>query len=108
MKGIEYPVSLRDLNKFEKQSPSISTTVLGHENRKVYPLRNSICTIRDHNVVLMLIEEDGIHHYCLVKGLGRLLSCQASNNQEKLHFCVRCLNHFRSKEALSKQEEFCS
>ena len=31
MKGIEYPVSLKDLNKFEKQNLSISITVLGHE-----------------------------------------------------------------------------
>ena len=29
-KGIEYPVSLKDLNKFEKQNPSISITVLSH------------------------------------------------------------------------------
>ena len=37
MKGIEYPVSLKDLGKFEKQNPSISITVLGHEEKGVYP-----------------------------------------------------------------------
>ena len=41
MEGIEYPVSLKDLNKFEKQNPSISITVLGYEGKSVYPLRNS-------------------------------------------------------------------
>ena len=30
MKGIEYPVSLKDLNKFEKQNQSISITVFGY------------------------------------------------------------------------------
>ena len=57
MKGVEYPVSLKDLNKFEKQNPSISITVLGYERKSVYPLRNNDCTNRDHNVVLMLIEK---------------------------------------------------
>ena len=37
MEGIEYPVSLKDLNKFEKQNPSISITVLGYEGKSVYP-----------------------------------------------------------------------
>ena len=35
MEGIEYPVSLKDLNKFEKQNPSISITVLGYEGKSV-------------------------------------------------------------------------
>ena len=29
MEGIDYPVSLKYLNKFEKQNPTISITVLG-------------------------------------------------------------------------------
>ena len=37
MEGIEYPVSLKDLNKFEKQNPNIAITVLGY-NRKVFIL----------------------------------------------------------------------
>ena len=53
MKGIEYPVSLKDLNKFEKQNRTISITVLGYERKSVYPLRNSDCTDMDHNVILM-------------------------------------------------------
>ena len=43
MEGIEYPVSLKDLGKFEKQNPTISITVLGYEGKSVYPLRNSNC-----------------------------------------------------------------
>ena len=74
MKGIEFPVSLNDLNKFEKQNPSISITVLGYERKSVYPLRNSHCRDRDHNIILMLIEKNGVKHYCLVKRLSRLLA----------------------------------
>ena len=53
MKGIDYPVSLKDLNKFEKQNPTISTTVLGYERKGVYPSRSSDCTYRGHNIVLI-------------------------------------------------------
>ena len=34
MVGIEYPVSLKDINKFEKQNQTISITVLGYDERK--------------------------------------------------------------------------
>ena len=77
MEGIEYPVSLKDLNKFEKQNPTISITVLGYEGKSVYRLRNSNCTDRDHNIILMLIEKNGVKHYCLIKSSSRLLASQA-------------------------------
>ena len=44
MERIEYPVSLKDLNKFERQNPTISITVLGYEGKCIYPLRNSTNT----------------------------------------------------------------
>ena len=51
----KYPVSLKDLNKFEKQNPTISITVLGYEGKIVYPLRNSTYTDKDYNIILMLL-----------------------------------------------------
>ena len=102
MEGIDYPLSLKDLNKFEKQNPSISITVLGYERKRVYPLRNSANTGRDYDVILMLIEEGGVKHYCLVKDLSRLLSSQVSNHDGRHHFCLRCLNPFWCLESLNK------
>ena len=107
MEGIEYPVSLKDLNKFEKQNPTISITVLRYEGKIVYPLRNSTYTDRDYNIILMLIEEGGVKHYCLVKSISRLLSSQATKGKRKEYFCLRCLNPFWREEALSKQKEYC-
>ena len=108
MEGIEYPVSLKDIDKFENQNPSISITVLGYEGKWVYPLRNSNNTNREHNVILILIEEKGVSHYCLVKNLSRLLSSQVSNHKEKHHFCLRCLNSFWTHKSLNKHLEYCS
>ena len=109
MKDIEYPVSLKDISKFEKQNPEISITVLGfNENDKVYPLRSSDHIYnRKHNIILLLIERDGVKHYCLVKNSSRLLSKQVSVHKGGTHICFRCLNPFWSHNSLEKHWEYC-
>ena len=62
MEGIEYPVSLKDIGKFENQNPTISITVFGYNGKIVYPLRNSNNTDREHKIRLMLIEKDRVNH----------------------------------------------
>ena len=101
MMEIEYPVSLEGITKFEKQNPTISVRVLGYNDReKVYPLRNSDYVFdRKHVVVLMLIEENEVKHYCLVKSLSRFLSTQVSKHDGSIHLCFRCLNPFWNKKA---------
>ena len=109
MEGIEYPVSLKNINKFKKQNQTISITVFGYDERKnVYPLRNSDNTDREHNIILMLIEQDIVKHYCLVKSISRLLSSQITNSKRKEYFCLRCLNPFNNQKALDKHKEYCS
>ena len=108
MEGIEYPVSLIDLNMLEKQNPTISITVLGYERKSVYPLRNSDCKDRDHNIILMLIEEGGVKHYCLVNSLSRLLASQVPKNNGTHYFCLRCLNPFWCEKSLSRHQEYCN
>ena len=112
MKGIEYPVSLKenkDISKFEKQNPEISITVLGfNEKDKVHTLRCSDHVYnRKHNIILLLIERDGVKHYCLVKNPSRLLSRQVSAHKEGTHICFRCLNPFWSHKSLEKHWEYC-
>ena len=109
MKGIEYPVSLKDISKFEKQNPEISITVLGfNEKDKVHPLHVSdYVYIRKHNIILLLIERDGVKHYCLVKNPSRLLSKQVSAHKGGTHICFRCLNPFWSHKSLEKHWEYC-
>ena len=108
MDGIEYPVSLKDIDKFEKQNPTISITVFGYKGKSIYPLRNSDNTDREHKVRLMLIEKDGVQHYCLVKSIERLLSSQTTKGKRKEHFCDRCLNPFWCEQSLNKHIEYCS
>ena len=108
MDGIKYPVSLEDINKFENQNPTISITVYGYEEKEVCPLRNNNNIDREHNITLMLIEKDGVLHYCLVKNRSRLFSSQVSKHKEQSYFCDRCLNPFWCEKSLNNHLKYCS
>ena len=116
MEGIDYPVSLKDIKRFEKQNPNISISVLGYsKDNKIYPLRISEYTKakkgkyeRKHNIVLLLIKDGDNSHYCLVKNESALLSSQVNSRKGKLYFCLNCLNGFDTPEKLEKHKEYCS
>ena len=62
----------------------------------------------EHKIRLMLIEKDGVKHYCLVKNISALLASQVSKDKRKQYFCDRCLNPFWCEESLNKHLEYCS
>ena len=108
MDGITYPVDFRGIDKFEKQNPEISITVLGYnEDEKVYPLKLSKYTGSEHDIILLLIKDGNNSHYCLVKNISALLFSQINNHKEKRHFCLNCFNGFNTPESLNKHKEYC-
>ena len=108
MEGIQYPVSLRAIDRFEHLNPEISITVLGYnEEEKVYPLKVSKYTGCKHDIVLLLIKDGENSHYCLVKNISALLSSQINNNDHKRYFCLNCFNSFKSPDSLDKHKEYC-
>ena len=108
MKGIAYPVDFQGIDKFEKQNPEISISLLGYnEKEKVYPLRRSEYTGCKHDIVLLLIKDGDNSHYCLVKNDSALLSSQINNHKGTRHFCLNCFNGFDTQESLNKHKEYC-
>ena len=110
-KGINYPpphpASWKDINKFEKNNPTIYVNVLGYEyGIGVYPLRISDY-VRETNVNLLLISNSETQHYCWIKNMSRLLSAQTTKHDGKRDFCLRCLNGFAFAESLAKHKEYC-
>ena len=106
MAGIAYPVQLNAIDKFERQNPTISINVFGHEE-SIYPLRVSKCEGRKV-VDLLLISDDEKRHYCLIKSMSRLLSSHTSKRNGVQYYCMRCLNSFHSQESLDKHLEYCN
>ena len=101
--GIEFPVSLKQIDKFEKQN-NYAINVFGYE-RVVYPLR--ISKKKDQVINLLLIANEETNHFCWIKNMSRLLSSGINNHQHKRYFCYRCLNSFKSEKSLDKHKEYC-
>ena len=60
--GIDFPVSFKDIDKFEKQNPEIGINVFGYE-KDVYVLRMNK-TDPQNAIDLLLISNEENQHYC--------------------------------------------
>ena len=108
MKGIKYPVSFRDNDRFESLNSNISITVLGYnEDEKVYPLRVSNYTGCEHDIILILLKDEENTHYCLINNISALLASQLNNHDHKRYFCLRCLSSYNCKKSLDAHKEYC-
>ena len=115
MEGITYPVDSKGINRFEKQNPDISISVLGYsENERIYPLQISKFTKvkkedeRKHNILLLLIKDGDNSHYCLIKNLSALLTSQVNKRKSKFFFCLNCFNGYDKPEKLDYHKEYCN
>ena len=107
MTGIKYPVSFRDIDRFESLNPNISITVLGYnQDERVYPLKVSNFTGCEHDITLMLLKDGENSHYCLVNNMSALLASQINNHKGTRNICLNCLNSFKCKKSLDDHKEY--
>ena len=64
--GTTFPVDLKQIDRFEKQNPTISVNVFGYEKEKVTILRKSEAYKRENIVDLLLINKGEVQHYCVL------------------------------------------
>ena len=102
--GIEFPVSVKQYNKIEKQN-SINVNVFGYEEGQKYPIRISKEKFNSC-LNLLLITEGEVQHYCLIKDFNKFMYNQTKHNERK-HFCMYCLQCSSSKEHLEKHKVDC-
>ena len=95
--GLEFPVSFRDINKFERNN-EIGVNILAVKSKKIYICRKGKDYDRIVNLMLIAnVENPNRKHYVAVKSLSRLLSKQNSKHKEAQYFCTNCLNGFQSE-----------
>ena len=109
-KGIDFPMKLKDISKFEKLNPSIPgiNVFSVNESKKFYPLRMAE---RDclNTIDLFLYEEDGVSHYSLIKDFTRLIKTQKTASKNgSFYICKKCFTHFTKYELLQKHILYCS
>ena len=108
MQGIRYPVSFRDIDRFESQNPNISISVMGYnKDERVYPLKISKYTGCEHDIILMLIKDGENSHYCLVKNMSALIASQINDHKGTRNICLNCFNSFKCKKSLDNHKEYC-
>ena len=103
MEGITYPVVVKDVPKFEKQN-DIFVNVLGYEDG-YYPLYISRYQ-KERHVNLLLLDEKGKTHYCLIKNLNGMLHSQTKHVGKKF-FCTYCLHGFQREDLLIAHKPLC-
>lgn len=77
--GIDFPVRVKDVKKFEKLNSNISINLYMYDEKKknVSTLRMTRA-IKQHHIHLLLLVRGDISHYCWIKSMSRLLSSQIS------------------------------
>lgn len=129
-RNINFPVNLKDIDKFEQQNNTISINVYYYDDaaERVLPLRVSN-VVKHHHIHLMLLvqairlnnsayttadkinvmlECDDIRsHYCWIKNLSRLVSNQLSKHDHASFICDRCLNYYKTSVKLMAHSKNC-
>ena len=103
--GIEFPVSLKDIDKFEKQNPGIGINVFGYD-KDVHVLRLNK-TDPQNAIDLMFDTNEEKQHYCWIKNFVRLVKSQVVKHHDAIYFCKRCLKHFYTTERLNNHLPIC-
>lgn len=114
VEGIDFPITLKDISKFEKQN-NISINVYALEKIKknfkseyeiVGPLHYTKSKRDRHVNLLLLGDDDENFHYCYISDLSRLISNQLSKHNGKIFLCDGCLQYFTTEQLLLRHNQF--
>ena len=109
MGDIHYPVTLKDVDKFEKLNLNIAISVYAYdESYSLGILRISKHVDRPYRIKLLLISDENKMHYCLIEDFSKLVSSQANKGGHKVYVCERCINTFTTENALKEHEKHCT
>jgi hypothetical protein len=122
--GITFPMTVQQIDKFEKLNPDISINVLHLDQEKsIVPLFTTKCRGRKYQVNLLLLSQncarkngkvvpdrDGtivLTHYTLIKNLSKLFSTRTAS-KAKTFVCTYCLHRYTRQDLLDKHLPDCS
>ena len=107
--GLEFPVSIKKIDIFEKNNPGIAVNVLLSNKKYIYTARRPRRTVKCKKQVNLLMMMDGENrHYTAIKSISRLLKTLNATHKGAYHFRMNCLNVFATESARDKHYEYCS
>ena len=102
--SIEFPVTVKQINKIEKQN-NICINLFGFEEKQIFPIYISKEKYQDH-MELLLITEGENKHYILIKDFNRLMFRKTKHEHRK-YFCMYCLQCFSREDVLTEHKNNC-
>ena len=102
--SIEFPVTVKQINKIEKQN-NIRINLFGYEEKQKFPIYISKEKYQDH-MELLLITEGKNKHYVLIKDFNKFMFNQTKHEHRK-HFCMYCLQCFSREDVLTEHKNNC-
>ena len=102
--SIEFPVTVKQINKIEKQN-NICINLFGYEEKQPFPIYISKEKFIDH-MELLLITEGENEHYILIKDFNKFMFNQTKHEHRK-HFCMYCLHCFSREDVLTEHKNNC-
>ena len=100
-KGIDFPVKVKDIQKFENQNPNLPgiNVFSVNESNKIYPLRLNQKDLQK-TIDLFLFSKDEKQHYSLIKNFSRLTRSQITSDRRKIHICKKMSFSFHKERSL--------
>ena len=83
----------------------ININVFGYEKQEPYPVYISKKKFNDV-LNLLLITKGKEQHYVLIKDFNKFMYHQTKHKERK-HFCMHCLQCFKSETVLINRKEYC-
>ena len=102
--SIEFPVTVKQINKIEKQN-NICINLFGYEEKQKFPIYISKEKYQDH-MELLLITEGENKHYVLIKDFNKFMFRQ-NKHEHKKYFCMYCLQCFSREDVLTEHKNNC-
>ena len=102
---LEFPVSIKDIGKFETRN-NILVNILAVEGRDIYIHRKGR-RMMSQEINLLMVSEDGINHYTVIKSLSRSLKSSNTKHKCKQHFCMNCLQGFPHESSRDQHQVYC-
>ena len=70
---ISYHVNLGDVDRFQNLNENLSVNVFAYEKKKIFPVRKTNAKGRQRHVTILVITNNEIHHFILIKSFNLLL-----------------------------------
>ena len=102
--GIEFPVNVKQYKK-NREAETIRIKVFGYEEGQPFPIHISNERFEDQ-MNLPLITKCKKRQYVLIKDFNKFMYNQ-SKHKERKHFCMCCLQCFKSESILTKHVDNC-